>query len=196
MKYPFNKERAMKGEPVVDQHGERYQFVKDDKSCDMNLLFKSSSGVSYYINNDGTWHDIKEGIHLFMLTPDPAPSAPIPFDWDKYNSGEWDVKYRNDEKPKAVHCIPEAAQKNILSIMSNGIGVWHLYDGSYSASRVEYFYDLLLTPKQVTRWFNLYKDRNGRLSVSASFDSEPTAKQAYYVPGYIGTYSFTTNAKP
>lgn len=196
MKYPFNKERAMKGEPVVDQHGERYQFVKDDKSCDMNLLFKSSSGFSYYINNDGTWRDIKEGIHLFMLTPDPAPSAPIPFDLDKYNSGEWDAVYRDGSKPKGVYHIAALEVQQILTISDEGQTMWHYLTGEYLRSRTPHSFDLILAPKQVTRWFNLYKDHNGRLSVSASFDSEPTAKQADYVTGYISTYSFTTNAKP
>ena len=196
MKYPFNKERAMRGEPVVTRDG---KAAEHQGKWNQPLVFISDGKGPFVVEDDGKYCGVLEDhpCDLFMLTPDHAPSAPIPFDWDKYNSGEWDVKYRNGENVKALYYIPEAAIQDIITIQNSGEVMWHYLTGEYLRSKTQHSYDLLLTPKQVTRWFNVYRDIDGTLKTGIECSSEEMAKIAMRGNDrHVGTYSFTTNAKP
>jgi hypothetical protein len=198
-KYPFNKERAIKGEPVVTRDGRKAKFVEVGKK---HLCFNIEDDGNWWFEHNGKFEGISKDYFrdLFMLTPDPAPSAPIPFDWDKYNSGEWDVVYRDGNKPKGVYHISVLEVQQILTISNEGQTLWHYLTGEYLRSKTQHGYDLLLTPKQVTRWFNAYKDKYNNVGAGCTHDSEQDAlanlANIDSERVHIGTYSFTTNEKP
>jgi len=199
MKYPFNKERAVAGEPVVTRDGLKVTFVRNEYDEHFPLLFMSENDTPIWVTECGSFNynvTSEHGHDLFMLTPDPQPSAPIPFDWNKYNSGEWEVKYRNDKKPRAVYATPEARDFVIISIDDEGNVLSHLDNGMFYDSKKEHGYDLLLITKEVTRWFNVYRDKDGTLKTGIECSSEEMAKAAMRGNNrYVGTYSFTTKAK-
>jgi len=70
---PFNKERAIAGDPVVDTTGQRWEFVEDDGSDFLNLHFKNigEGYVCYYHDNGKYFHDGDSMFDLSMLDATP-----------------------------------------------------------------------------------------------------------------------------
>jgi hypothetical protein len=88
----------------------------------------------------------------------------IPFDWDKYQSGEFEAVCRNGDKPLFLTYNPNA--KNFK------IGAWvddelerFLLDGSYQSNRSQSAIDLFLIPKpkKFHAWVNLYSNGDSYL---------------------------------
>ena len=70
---PFNKERAIAGDPVVDTTGQRWEFLEDDGQFDSPLWFKASEdGFEICFENNGKyWADGKSKLDLSMLDTTP-----------------------------------------------------------------------------------------------------------------------------
>lgn len=70
---PFNKERAIAGDPVVDTTGQRWEFVCDDEEIDSPLWFRIPNGckMKCFQNNGKYWADGKSKIDLSMLDTTP-----------------------------------------------------------------------------------------------------------------------------
>jgi hypothetical protein len=96
----------------------------------------------------------------------------IPFDWEKYQSGEYEVVCRDNS-------IPEMITYNINAIAANKIAMWvngHLYANRENGllwNEGEMAHDLFLIPKQkkFQAWVNLYGD-----GLSVSYRTEYIAK--------------------
>jgi hypothetical protein len=71
-KYPFNEDRAKKGEHVVDKEGWKFVFVNDDKKDWCPLEFKClKTGYPVFVDHNGQWGDgTGRKIKLYMATPD------------------------------------------------------------------------------------------------------------------------------
>ena len=70
---PFNKERAIAGDPVVDTTGQRWEFVEDDGSDILSLRFKNlSNGVETIFYDDGKCYmliDCQFDLSMLDATP-------------------------------------------------------------------------------------------------------------------------------
>jgi hypothetical protein len=97
----------------------------------------------------------------------------IPFDWEKYQSGEFEAVCRNGDKPEQITYNSKAEPYPI--------GAWvdvrmYTFDnkGKYSIFNKEHSYDLFLIPKpkKFQAYVNLYSD-----GLSASYRSEYMAKE-------------------
>ena len=92
----------------------------------------------------------------------------IPFDWDKYQSGEYEAVCRDGSIPEQITYYQTA--KNDYKIVSiiNGCIEAFTQDGFWSEPNDENEYDLFLIPKpkKFQAWVNLYSngDINGYLS--------------------------------
>ena len=96
----------------------------------------------------------------------------IPFDWEKYQSGEFEITCRNGDKPEQLTHNPKAqpfpigAWVDIRMCTFDNKGKYDLYDKEHS-------YDLFLIPKpkKFQAWVNLYS--NGECY---SYETEKIAK--------------------
>jgi hypothetical protein len=92
----------------------------------------------------------------------------IPFDWEKYQSGEYEAVCRDGSIPEQITYYQTA--KNDYKIVSiiNGCIEAFTQDGFWSEPNDENEYDLFLIPKpkKFQAWVNLYSngDINGYLS--------------------------------
>ena len=70
---PFNKERAIAGDPVVDTTGQRWEFVEDDGSDLLSLRFKNlSNSVETIFYDDGKYYMLRDcELDLSMLDTTP-----------------------------------------------------------------------------------------------------------------------------
>ena len=82
----------------------------------------------------------------------------IPFDWEKYQSGEYQAVCRNDEKPEMIIHNPNAKKIAKIAMWVNG----HLYSLNENGKswNVESPIDLFLIPKpkRFQAWVNLYSN--------------------------------------
>jgi hypothetical protein len=85
----------------------------------------------------------------------------IPFDWDKYQSGEYEAVCRNGDKPEMITYNPNAKNFKIGAWVDNELERF-LLDGSYQLNRSQSAIDLFLIPKakKFQAWVNLYDNGN------------------------------------
>ena len=91
----------------------------------------------------------------------------IPFDWEKYQSGEFEAICRDGSIPEMITYNPNAIEANKIAMWVKG----QLYSNRINGllwSEGEMPYDIFLIPKQkkFQAWVNLYSngDINGYLS--------------------------------
>jgi hypothetical protein len=96
----------------------------------------------------------------------------IPFDWEKYQSGEFEAVCRDGDKPEMITYNPNAKNFKIGAWVDNELERF-LLDGSYQSNRSQSAIDLFLIPKakKFQAWVNLYSD-----GLSASYRAEYIAK--------------------
>lgn len=91
----------------------------------------------------------------------------IPFDWDKYQSGEYEAVCRDGRKPEQLTYNPSGFNFQISAWIGDVVRVF-TNDGFYLISKYNTENDLFLIPKQkkFQAWVNLYSngDINGYLS--------------------------------
>lgn len=70
---PFNKERAIAGDPVVDTTGQRWEFLEDDGDNVLPLWFKHSEkgNISCFTNNGNYYINDENYRDLSMLDTTP-----------------------------------------------------------------------------------------------------------------------------
>jgi hypothetical protein len=83
----------------------------------------------------------------------------IPFDWEKYQSGEFEAVCRNGDKPEMITYNPNAKNFKIGAWVDNELERF-LLDGSYQSNRSQSAIDLFLIPKpkRFQAWVNLYSN--------------------------------------
>lgn len=71
-KYPFNRERAILGEPVVTRDGKK-AFLKehDEENGDVSFEIEGVDCGSRWFHSDGRYMGAYTNRDLFMTTPDP-----------------------------------------------------------------------------------------------------------------------------
>jgi hypothetical protein len=96
----------------------------------------------------------------------------IPFDWEKYQSGEYQAVCRDGSKPEMITYNPNAKETAKIAMWVKG----QLYSNRINGllwSEGEMPYDIFLIPKpkRFQAWVNLYSD-----GLSASYRNEYIAK--------------------
>jgi hypothetical protein len=83
----------------------------------------------------------------------------IPFDWDKYQSGEYQAVCRDGSIPEMITYNPNAKNFKIGAWVDNELERF-LLDGSYQSNRSQSAIDLFLIPKpkRFQAWVNLYSN--------------------------------------
>ena len=82
----------------------------------------------------------------------------IPFDWDKYQSGEFEAVCRDGRKPEQIVYYPGALSGVNITALVDGFIETFYDDGSWKFVREESEFDLSLIPKKkkYQAWVNLY----------------------------------------
>jgi hypothetical protein len=99
----------------------------------------------------------------------------IPFDWEKYQSGEYEAVCRDGRKPEQIVYYPGALSSVKITALVDGTIETFNDDGSWKFVREEESeFDLFLIPKpkKFQAWVNLYSD-----GLSSSYRSEYMAKE-------------------
>jgi hypothetical protein len=97
----------------------------------------------------------------------------IPFDWEKYQSGEYQAVCRDGSIPEMITYNPNAIEANKIAMWVKG----QLYSNRINGllwSEGEMPYDIFLIPKpkRFQAWVNLYSD-----GLSLTYRSEYIAKE-------------------
>jgi hypothetical protein len=97
----------------------------------------------------------------------------IPFDWEKYQSGEFEAVCRDGRKPEQIVYYKNASTSVKITALVDGCIETFKDDGSWKFVGGESEFDLLLIPKpkRFQAWVNLYSD-----GLSASYRTEYIAK--------------------
>jgi hypothetical protein len=98
----------------------------------------------------------------------------IQFDWEKYQSGEFEAVCRDGRKPEQIVYYPNALTGVKITALVDGEIETFNYDGSWKFITAESEFDLFLIPKpkKFQAWVNLYS--NGQ---AVTWNNEPIAKQ-------------------
>jgi hypothetical protein len=98
----------------------------------------------------------------------------IPFDWEKYQSGEYQVVCRDGSIPEQIVYYSNAVSKYKLVALVCGTLETFTEDGFWKQSKEESEYDLLLIPKpkKFQAWVNVYDT-----GAAVSWSNEDIAKQ-------------------
>ncbi len=98
----------------------------------------------------------------------------IPFDWEKYQSGEYEAVCRDGRKPEQIFYYPSAVNGVKITALVDGYIETFKDDGSWKFVREESEFDLFLIPKsnKFQAWVNLYSD-----GLSLTYRSEYIAKE-------------------
>jgi hypothetical protein len=103
----------------------------------------------------------------------------IPFDWEKYQSGEYQAVCRDGRKPEQIVYYPSALSSVKITALVDGTIETFNDDGSWKFVREEESeFDLFLIPKpkKFQAWVNLYS--NGyNVSYSHEADAELLKKR-------------------
>jgi hypothetical protein len=97
----------------------------------------------------------------------------IPFDWEKYQSGEYEVICKNGDKPEQLTRNPNARTNSELIFWVNGEAHALSIKGflvGYDDDKHHLF--LIPKPKKFQAWVNLYSD-----GLSLNYRSEYMAKE-------------------
>ena len=98
----------------------------------------------------------------------------IPFDWEKYQSGEYEAVCRDDKyKPEQITYYPNSVDFYKISALVEGYIKTFTNDGHLMGGKSTHFFDLFLIPKpkKFQAWVNLYSD-----GLSASYRTDYIAK--------------------
>jgi hypothetical protein len=97
----------------------------------------------------------------------------IPFDWEKYQSGEFEITCRNGIKPEIAGYNHDAKSNNKIVYWANNSAYARNENGLVNDDGDESEYDLFLIPKskKFQAWVNLYS--NGECY---SYETEKIAK--------------------
>jgi hypothetical protein len=133
-----------------------------------SLIQALNCSFAFADSNEGNnyWWEIlrsiKAGETTYLeteLKPQDIENKRIPFDWEKYQSGEFEITCRNGDKPEQITHNPKA--------QPFPIGAWIdvrmcTFDnkGKYGIFNNEHDYDLFLIPKpkKFQAWVNLYSN--------------------------------------
>jgi len=98
----------------------------------------------------------------------------IPFDWEKYQSGEYEAVCRDGRKPEQIVYYPTALNVVKITALVDGCIETFKDDGSWKFIGEESEFDLLLIPKQkkFQAWVNCYDT-----GAAITWSSEDIAKQ-------------------
>jgi hypothetical protein len=98
----------------------------------------------------------------------------IPFDWEKYQSGEFEAVCRDGRTPEQIVYYPRALTGVKITALVDGEIETFNYDGSWKFVRGESEFDLLLIPKpkKFQAWVNCYDT-----GAAISWSNEDIAKQ-------------------
>jgi hypothetical protein len=82
----------------------------------------------------------------------------IPFDWEKYQSGEYEAVCRDGRKPEQIVYYPTALNVVKITALVDGCIETFKDDGSWKFIREESEFDLFLIPKpkKFQAWINVY----------------------------------------
>lgn len=82
----------------------------------------------------------------------------IPFDWEKYQSGEFEAVCRDGRKPEQIVYYPTALNVVKITALVDGTIETFNDDGSWKFIREESEFDLFLIPKpkKFQAWINVY----------------------------------------
>jgi hypothetical protein len=97
----------------------------------------------------------------------------IPFDWEKYQSGEYQAVCRDGSIPEQIVYYPTAKNSHKITALVNRRIETFTEDGFWVAREEESEFDLFLIPKskKFQAWVNLYSD-----GLSASYRTDYIAK--------------------
>jgi hypothetical protein len=97
----------------------------------------------------------------------------IPFDWEKYQSGEYTPICRNGDKPEQLTHNPKA-DTYVVAAWVNDVLRTFTETGKHNVYNQQSDYDLFLIPKakRFQAWVNLYSD-----GLSITYRSEYIAKE-------------------
>jgi hypothetical protein len=86
----------------------------------------------------------------------------IPFDWEKYQSGEYEAVCRDGRKPEQIVYYPTALNVVKITALVDGCIETFKDDGSWKFIREESEFDLFLIPKakKFQAWVNCYDNGN------------------------------------
>jgi hypothetical protein len=86
----------------------------------------------------------------------------IPFDWEKYQSGEYEAVCRDGRKPEQIVYYPTALNVVKITALVDGCIETFKDDGSWKFIREESEFDLFLIPKskKFQAYVNLYSNGN------------------------------------
>jgi hypothetical protein len=98
----------------------------------------------------------------------------IPFDWDKYQSGEYEAVCRDGRKPEQIVYYPTALSIVKITALVDGTIETFNDDGSWKFIREESEFDLFLIPKpkKYQAWVNLYSNGAAQSFVSKEVADE------------------------
>ena len=98
----------------------------------------------------------------------------IPFDWDKYQSGEYEAVCRDGRKPEQIVYYPGALSIVKITALVDGTIETFNDDGSWKFIREESEFDLFLIPKpkKYQAWVNLYSNGAAQSFVSKEVADE------------------------
>ena len=85
----------------------------------------------------------------------------IPFDWDKYQSGEYEAVCRDGKfKPENINYYPNADNDYKLTALADGEIRTFTIDGYFRCGKNDSSYDIILIPKakKFQAWVNLYSN--------------------------------------
>jgi hypothetical protein len=92
----------------------------------------------------------------------------IPFDWDKYQSGEYQAVCRDGSIPEQITYYPKSKELMKITALVDCCIETFTQDGFWATKEEESEFDLFLIPKpkKFQAWVNLYSngDINGYLS--------------------------------
>jgi hypothetical protein len=97
----------------------------------------------------------------------------IPFDWEKYQSGEYEAVCRDGSKPEMITYNPNAKEKVKIAMWVDG-QLYPRFENGQTWHDSEGTLDIVLIPKpkKFQAWVNLYSD-----GLSSSYRSEYMAKE-------------------
>ena len=109
----------------------------------------------------------------------------IPFDWEKYQSGEFEAVCRGGAKPEQITYYPKSKELMKITALVNCCIETFTQDGFWVARKEESDIDLLLIPKpkRFQSWVNVYDT-----GAAITWSNEDIAKQYKHMNnGFVKT---------
>ena len=110
----------------------------------------------------------------------------IPFDWEKYQSGEFEAVCRDGKfKPENINYYPNADNDYKLTALADGEIRTFTHDGYFRCGKIDSSYDIILIPKpkRFQSWVNVYDT-----GAAITWSNEDIAKQYKHMNnGFVKT---------